>query len=240
MAITEVSDKARPPGGSLSDLVYEAVKQMIFDFELMPGARFSEAELTERLNVSRTPLRQALQRLENQGFVHVLPKMGWYVAPIDFEVMDHLYDLRVLIECHAVEHLANDPQTPSLEPLTQVWLVPEKQRLSDGKRVGQLDEAFHATLVAVAGNREMMRVHQDVTERIRLIRRLDFTKDARIAATYDEHAAILRAVMSRRQAEAVRLLKAHIEQSKLEVRKITLDTLYQVRQGTVKAAMAAG
>lgn len=240
MAITEVSDKTKSIGGSLSDQVYEAVKQMIFDFELMPGVRFSEAELTERLNVSRTPLRQALQRLENQGFVHVLPKMGWYVAPIDFEVMDQIYDLRVLIECHAVEHLANDPQAPSLDPLTQVWLVPTDQRLSDGKRVGQLDEAFHATLVAAAGNREMMRVHEDVTDRIRLIRRLDFTKDARITATYDEHAAILRAVLSRRKSEAVRLLKAHIEQSKLEVRKITLDTLYQARQRTVKGAMALG
>jgi len=240
MESTEVSDKTRPPGGTLSDQVYDALKRMIFDFELMPGVRFSEADLTERLHVSRTPLRQALQRLENQGFVHVLPKMGWYVAPIDFEVMDQLYDLRVLIECHAVEHLANDPQTPSLEPLTKVWLVPAEQRLSDGKRVGQLDEAFHATLVAAAGNREMMRVHNDVTDRIRLIRRLDFTKDARISATYDEHAAILIAVLSRRKSEAVRLLKAHIEQSKLEVRKITLDTLYQVRQCNVKGAMVVG
>ncbi len=234
MALTEAAERVRPTSTSLSDQVYEAIKQMIFDFELMPGGRFSEAELTDRLNVSRTPLRQALQRLENQGFVHVLPKMGWYVAPIDFDVMDELYDLRVVIECHAVEHLIRDPATPSLQMLEQIWLVPIGQRLTDGKRVGLLDESFHSTLVSAAGNREMMRVHQDVTDRIRLIRRLDFTKEDRITATYDEHAAILRAVLSRRKSEAVRLLKAHIEQSKLAVRKITLDALFQATQRSGK------
>ena len=78
----------------LADKVYESVKAMVFNFELLPGTRFSEAELTHRLNVSRTPLRQALQKLESQGFLQVLPKMGWFVSPIDFDVMDELYDLR--------------------------------------------------------------------------------------------------------------------------------------------------
>ena len=240
MAVTEAIERIRPVGASLSDQVYDAVKQMIFDFELLPGVRFSEAELTDRLNVSRTPLRQALQRLENQGFVHVLPKMGWYVSPIDFDVMDELYDLRVLIECHAVEHLVQDPATPSLLALEQIWLVPIEQRLTDGKRVGLLDETFHSTLVIAAGNREMMRVHQDVTDRIRLIRRLDFTKEDRIAATYDEHAAILRAVISRRKSEVVCLLKAHIQQSKLAVRQITLDALFQAKQRTVRGSVRSG
>ncbi|CAM3672691.1 GntR family transcriptional regulator [Paracidovorax anthurii] len=226
----ETADKARAPGTSLSDQVYESVRRMIFDFELMPGGRFSEAELTERLGVSRTPLRQALQRLESQGFVRVLPKMGWYVAPIDFDVMDELYDLRILIECHAIEHLAADPDTPPLRALQEIWLVPAGERLADGIRVGALDEDFHACLVAAAGNREMMRVHAEVTDRIRLIRRLDFTKPARIDATYDEHGTILRAVLARRRDEALRLLRTHIEQSKLEVRKITLEALYRARQ----------
>lgn len=230
MTKTKPRESTRPATGSLSDQVFEALRQMIFNFELMPGTRFSESELTDRLNVSRTPLRQALQRLENQGFVHVLPKMGWFVAAIDFDVMDELYDLRVLIECHAVEHLAQDPADRPLDILRQIWLVEHEQRIRDGNRVGQLDEVFHSSLVAAAGNREMMRVHADVTDRIRLIRRLDFTKEARIEATYDEHAAILQAVLSRRKSEAMRLVRAHIEQSKIEVRKITLDALFQSKQ----------
>jgi len=103
--------------------------------------------------------------------------------------------------------------------------------LKDVTAVGAADEAFHTLLVQGSGNREMLRVHREITERIRIIRRLDFTKPARIDTTYDEHARILRAITRRRAEEACRLLRAHIEQSKLEVRHITLDMLYRARQG---------
>lgn len=219
-----------PTPSTLAEQAYAQVKRMIFEFALLPGDRFSESELTQRISVSRTPLRQALQRLEREGFLQVFPKLGWQVAPLDFEVFDELYDLRVLIECHAAQHLADSLDRPALKALNEVWLVPEAERAADGDAVGRLDEQFHATLVQGGGNREMARVHREITERIRIIRRLDFTKPARVSATYDEHARILRAITRRRADEARRLLRAHIEQSKLEVRHITLDTLYRLRQ----------
>jgi len=216
--------------GSLADQTFEAVKRMIFDFELIPGERFSESDLTTRLKVSRTPLRQALQRLAGQGLLQVYPKMGWFVAPIDFDTMDELYDLRILLETNAVGQLLDSPDLASLDALKALWLSPVEQRLSEASHVGQLDEAFHSCLVAAGGNREIARVHQEITDRIRLIRRLDFTKTNRVEATYDEHGLILRALLARRKDEAKRLLRAHIEQSKLEVRKITLDALFRAKQ----------
>jgi len=216
--------------GSLADQAFEAVKQMIFNFELTPGERFSESELTARLRVSRTPLRQALQRLAVQGLLQVYPKMGWLVAPIDFNTMDELYDLRILLETNAVSQLADSPDLSSLNALEARWLLPVDERLTESSAVGQLDEAFHTYLVAACGNREITRVHQEITDRIRLIRRLDFTKQNRIQATYDEHGRILRALLARRKDEAKRLLRAHIELSKLEVRKITLDALFKAKQ----------
>lgn len=102
---------------TLADLAYGELKQMIFDFALMPGDRCSESELAQRLKVSRTPLRQAMQRLEREGFLQVLSKVGWQVAPLDFDTFDELYDLRVLIECHAAQHLAETEERPPLEGL---------------------------------------------------------------------------------------------------------------------------
>jgi DNA-binding GntR family transcriptional regulator len=215
---------------TLADQAYLQIKKMIFDFALMPGDRFSESELAQSVEVSRTPLRQALQRLEREGFLRVMPKIGWQVAPLDFDVFDELYDLRVLIECHAARQLATAETRPGLAALAEVWLVPAAERLVDSAEVGMLDEQFHALLVAAGGNREMSRVHHEITERIRIIRRLDFTKPARVEATYDEHARILRAITRRRADDAVSLLKAHVEQSKLEVRHITLDMLHRARQ----------
>ena len=89
-------------------------------------------------------------------------------------------------------------------------------------------------MVEAAGNPEMARVHRDVTDRIRIIRRLDFTKQARIKATYDEHAKILSAIQAQRGDQAAMLLRAHIRTSQAEVRKITLHQVHLARQGGVR------
>ena len=97
------------------------------------------------------------------------------------------------------------------------------------KQVADLDEAFHCGLLAAAGNREMMRVHSEVCDRIRIVCRLDFYKSARIEETYNEHARILIALAARKRDEAQMMLRSHIEQSKIEVRKISLSMLSEAR-----------
>jgi len=218
--------------GSLADQVYQRIKDDLFGFRMLPGERFTEADLVARLGVSRTPVRLGLARLEREGFVLARPRSGWQVRPFDFERFEALYDVRVVLELAAVDKLCarqDMDRAGMLGALTDVWLVPPPQRILDGRLVGQLDEAFHCALVAAAGNPEMAQIHRDVTEKIRIVRRLDFTKDFRVDATYDEHAAILRAVLARRTDEAARLLRSHIDMSKAEVRKITLHMLHEAR-----------
>ena len=219
-----------PRDGNLADQVYAELKAQMHDFALVPGDRFSEAEIGARLGVSRTPVREALFRLRNEGLLDVESKSGWFVRPIDFGRLEQLYDLRVLLESASIARLcaAAEP-APALDALKAVWLGPAAERLADGREVGALDEQFHATLVRAAGNDEITRVHWDVTERIRIVRRLDFTRPDRIDATYAEHAKVLRSVIQRKAEAATLLLRSHIEQSKAEVRKITLATLHDAR-----------
>ena len=218
------------PRGNLADHVYAQLKADLHDFLWISGDRFSEAEIGQRLGVSRTPVREALFRLRNEGFLEVESKTGWFVKPIDFDKLEELYDLRIVLETASVARLeqrSEDP--PELDALKAHWLVPAAERLTDGREVGALDEQFHASLVRAAGNAEIARVHQDVTERIRIVRRLDFTRGDRIEATYQEHAKVLRAVMQRKTEQAQLLLRSHIEQSKTEVRKITLHALHEAK-----------
>jgi len=216
---------------NLAEQVYAHLKGEIHDFHLVAGDRFSEAELGARLGVSRTPVREALFRLRNEGFLEVESKSGWHVRPIDFVKLEQLYDLRIVLELASLVKLcARSEDPPELDALKAIWLVPAGERLSDAREVGAHDEQFHATLVRAAGNAEIARVHWDVTERIRIIRRLDFTRPDRIEATYIEHAKILRAVMQRKLDQAQLLMKTHVEQSKAEVRKITLHTLHEARE----------
>lgn len=217
---------------TLATRAYELIKSDLFEYRLLPGDLFSEAELVARLGASRTPVRQALQRLEREGFVIVHQRNGWQVRPFDFERFEALYDLRIVLEQAAVDRLcvrADMDADGSLRQLRQAWLVPAAERLRDGREMARLDENFHCLLVRAAGNPEMTEVHRDVTEKISIIRHLDFTKDYRIDATYVEHGAILRAVLARRSDEARRMLRSHIEMSKAEVRKITLHRLHTAR-----------
>lgn len=227
---------AAPERRSRADEVYAQLKRDVAEFKLVSGDRFTENELCERLGVSRTPVRQALFRLQQEGYVEVLFRSGWRVLPFDFDQFEQLYDLRMVLETTAVQRLCADGERVDralLEQLAAIWLVAPAERSADTVQVAQWDEAFHCALVAAAGNAEMARVHRDVTDRIRIIRRLDFTKQARIDATYDEHAKILRAVQRKRGDQAALLLRAHIATSQAEVRKITLHQVHLARTGAL-------
>lgn len=222
---------------SRADDVYDQLKRELADFRLVPGDRFTETELGERLGMSRTPVRQALFRLQQEGLVEVQFRSGWRVLPFDFAQFDQLYDLRKVLETTAVQRLCAGGAVVDqawLDALSGVWLVARAARSADPVEVARRDEEFHCTLVAAAGNAEMARVHRDVTERIRILRRLDFTKAVRIAETYEEHATILRAVRNRRGAQAAMLLSAHIATSQAEVRKITLHQVHLARAGALR------
>jgi len=233
MQLSRPSNANRERPENLAERIYQQLKEDIFEFRLLPGDRFSEGEIAERVAASRTPVRQALHRLERDGYLEVYFRSGWQVRPLDFEHLEDLYEVRVVLELEAVKRLCertNTKHDDALEQLASSWMVQEKDRLTDGVLLSQLDEQFHCSLVEAAGNREMARLHREVSEKIRIVRRLDFTQAPRVAATYEEHARILGAIFARRSEEAQLLLRTHIGMSKAEVRKITLHMLHSARQ----------
>ncbi|MGF6535506.1 DNA-binding GntR family transcriptional regulator [Paraburkholderia sp. GAS33] len=215
---------------ALAEQVYQQLKSDIFSFRLFPGDRFSESDIAQHYGVSRTPMRDGLFRLQREGYLEVGFRRGWKVSEINFEQLDQLYDLRIVLELASLERLTsgNAPHE-SIDPLKAVWCVETEARESDPVTMFGMDENFHRQLVAATGNREMLRVHNEVTERIRIVRRLDFLKPHRTSATYDEHSTMLHLIERNRLPEASILLRAHITQSKLEVRKITLSMLAAAR-----------
>ena len=214
---------------SLAIGVYERIKSEIFDFCLLPGDRFTENEVAARVGVSRTPVREALYRLEREGYIDVSARNGWSVKPFDFGLFENLYDVRVILELAAVRKLCESQSAPDLRTLSETWLLPAERRMRDPQAVCEMDEDFHQQLLIAAGNPEMARIHRDVSERIRIIRRLDFTQQERIDSTYEEHGAIVRSLTDRKLEQARLLLKSHIEASKAVVRQITLHRLHSAR-----------
>jgi DNA-binding GntR family transcriptional regulator len=230
---------ADPERSTLAQAVYDRIKEEIFEFRMAPGQRYSEQELANRLGVSRTPTRFALHVLAREGYlVRVDGHAGWQVKPFELAYYEDLYDFRTQIELIAVRRLCAMDPAPDLSGLCDFWCVPRRQRQLDGKTVAREDERLHSTLVLLAGNQEMARTHRDLTERIRIIRRLDFVEPARIKAAFDEHDKILKALLTRRVGDAELLIRAHIEASRAEIRHITLHRLSLASQSHTTAARA--
>ena len=222
---------------TLADQVYQQLKDDIGNFVLFPGDRFTEHELCNRLEVSRTPLRQALARLQQDGHIEVLFRSGWRILPLNFQKFDQLYDLRILLETASIKTIIARPKGSErnkagllLQSLAEIWLMPVASRSADSRQVSIWDEEFHCTIVRAADNEEISRVHWDITERIRMVRKLDFTKRPRVDATYTEHKKILQAILAGEATLACDLMAAHIQASQREVRSITLLQLETARR----------
>jgi len=232
---------SRPRVQNLADSVYQQLKSELFEFQLLPGDRFTEGEVAERTGASRTPVRQALYRLQREGFLAVNFRNGWEVRPLDFNQLDALYDLRILLEQASVrrmENLAAEELNRILVPLEARWRVHPEARSNDGREVASWDEEFHCSLVAASRNSEFVRVHAEVTDRIRIVRRLDFTQMSRVVLTYQEHASMLESMRERAFSEAAEKLARHIECSRIEARKLTLLKLQSARQEFISRGLS--
>lgn len=226
--VQALTTKSGGSSDNLSELVFQKIKNDIFDFQLKPGQHFTESEIAETYAVSRTPIRQALYRLQQEGYVDVRFRRGWQICPLNFKRYEELYDLRILLESYAIEQLCQMPEEQLnhvLADLIQIWCIEPDSYLSDLQQLAMQDEDFHCQLVIAAANTEMTKIHREISEKIRIIRRLDFSKINRIEATYIEHQKILNLILSKNLKASTTALTSHIVQSRNEVKKITLEML---------------
>ncbi|MGZ9709562.1 GntR family transcriptional regulator [Glaciimonas sp. GNP009] len=224
---------------SLPEYVYAKLREDVFEMRLLPGDQITETDIAAHFKVSRTPVREALQRLQGDGLVQGYVRGGWEVVPINLKRFEDLYEFRKLIEVHAVgrlcaglaEGLADGGAVNGalIDNLKAIWCVPVSERLTDGGQVAAMDEVFHQTLVRASGNLEMASAFDRLTDRIRIVRRLDFVYGDCVQSTYDEHAAILAQISAYAGGEAIRLITEHIEGSHAEVNQITLHSLHSAR-----------
>lgn len=216
-----------------SERVYLQLRQEIYQFVLLPGDRFTEVDIARRLGCSRTPVREALLLLQNEGLVRRCLRNGWEVFPIDFDVYEDLYETRALIEMNSVRSLCSSlsPKVNRdvLASLKAIWVVAPEAQLLECDNIASLDEQFHIALTEAAGNRELATILTNITNRIRIMRRLDFEYETRIAQTYKEHAELLDAIEQRDEERAVALISVHIKDAYKGASTITLRRLQGVR-----------
>ncbi len=216
--------------------IYVQLKGLIMNFELYPGSRVTETELAARFGVSRTPVREALQRLQLEGYLTVRPKQGCFIREIDIEEIDEHYQVRIALEMCAVELACMHMPDRALKELARQW-DPAYQPSEDPdvQAMADLDESFHIALAEGSGNLVLADYLQRVNHSIHIIRRLDFTDDMRVDLTYIEHHAICQHLLKRDVVAAQQALTQHIRRSQQAAKTITLEQLSRARSRVRRA-----
>jgi GntR family transcriptional regulator, rspAB operon transcriptional repressor len=204
---------------NLSARVYNQIKNLILCNEIMPGQKLHHQQLSERLGVSRTPVREALTRLVQEGYVSFLPNRGFTCKEIRMQEAEELYELREALEAFAVEKaIANltDTALARLRAKMNSYGRDVQNRFTRERLV--FDQDVHLAIAALSGNETLMSTLNHVFERIVLKRRTDGLYDpARGLAAHQEHLRVLEAIERRDPDEAVAILRSHIQAGKKNV-----------------------
>ena len=199
---------------------------MILDFGLYPGSRITETELAKMFEVSRTPIRAALQRLEAEGYLTIRPKQGCFIRNVDIETLAQYYRVRVALEMLSLQLACTYMSEAELQDLANAWDPARQQGRSDNvDEMEAMDESFHITLAEGGGNLALAHYLNDLNRHIRVIRRLDFTDPARIDSTYKEHYEICQHLLKRDLSSAQTLMQMHINRSESFAKTLTLTQL---------------
>ncbi|WP_405585758.1 GntR family transcriptional regulator [Streptomyces sp. NBC_01092] len=199
----------QPPA---ADRVYTHVKQGVLDRRYEGGTLLTEGELAEATGVSRTPVREALLRLEVEGLIKLYPKKGALVLPVSAQEIKDVVETRILVEEHAARKAV--PAPPGLIERLEELLDRQKAQAAAGDLAAAAvtDRCFHAEIVRSGGNEILSRLYDQLRDRqLRMGVAIMYSHPDRIAKTLAEHEEILQALRSGDPEAAVELVHRHID-----------------------------
>jgi DNA-binding GntR family transcriptional regulator len=209
---------------SQAELIYEQLRDRLTRGAMPVGRRLVEQQLASEFRTSRTPVREALRRLEGDGHLTRDPGGGMRPRVPSVRAMRDLYDVRLAIEELVVRRAASSGDRGMLDELQQEWVAIAAEHrggwLADsGSAFVHRDEAFHHRLAEASANEFALGLLREISDRIRILRIYDFTSEDRITATIDEHLEIVRAVLSADAEVAAGFMRAHVQRSANVVRE---------------------
>ncbi|MET7488978.1 GntR family transcriptional regulator [Streptomyces sp. NPDC005538] len=199
----------QPPA---ADRVYAHVKQGVLDRRYEGGTLLTEGELAEAVGVSRTPVREALLRLEAEGLIRLYPKKGALVLPVSSQEVADVVETRMLVEQHAVRKAV--PASPALVARLAELLDRQKEQAAAGDLAGAAvtDRCFHAEIVRSGGNEILSRLYDQLRDRqLRMGVAIMHAHPDRVAKTLTEHEEILDALRTGDAEAAVGIVHRHVD-----------------------------
>ena len=202
---------------SLTDKAYSQIKAWIIDFQLKPDSHLSVLDLAEALGISRTPVREALSRLEQEYLVERTPMKGFKVKALNLDEIGDLFEVRTAVEMLAVRQAAQR-MTPATRRQLSKSLASTSGCIEKGEKSHslKLEQNFHIKILEASGNRPLIEVGRGILERIWAIQRFNIITDEALTEAHDQHAEIFNALVEgdpRGAEEAMRRHMGHTTQN---------------------------
>jgi DNA-binding GntR family transcriptional regulator len=211
---------------ALSAEVFAVLKDRIINWQYSPAHRFTEEELSEEFGVSRSPIREALQMLVENGLVTKEPYRGYSVRQPDLKEIHDLYDVRQALEMFTVEWLVTHgmPQE-QWEQLHHSWQSIAQNLPGYEASFAESDEAFHEKLAACTGNQALVHYLQNIDERLHFVRLTDITTLERLRTTCEQHLQILDCIQGGDVRCAREAMRQNIEGGRQNVEQAVKEAL---------------
>jgi len=220
---------------SLRERIVARLRQAIITGDLSPSSRLTEPELARQLNVSRTPLREAIRQLEAEGFVTTVPRVGCFVTEITPQDAAEVYAIRMVIEGLAARQAAENPD-PAKRKTLEAILADLTGRTADYRQYHEISGKFHDIIVGLSGNRRLQGIYHGLAQHVSRMRTLSLAVRGRPEISLRGHRRIAAAILRGQGAEAERAMRAHIEAA-YGVLKQTVRT---AKDDSVSGARSAG
>lgn len=196
----------------LRELVCENIRQAIIDGTFSPGERLMEIQLADEMGVSRTPVREAIRKLELEGFVVMIPRRGTYVADISIKDINEIYEIRISLDVLAAGLAAERITDEELEKLNYYLVEIGKYVPSMNiDKIVELDVAFHDVLYNASRNERLCSIIGNLREQLTGIRGRSMAFPGRMVETMDEHRALVDSIAARDVDRAQRAARVHLE-----------------------------
>ena len=198
----------------LREVVCESLREAIRKGILKPGERIMEIQLAEELGVSRTPVREAIRKLELEGYVVMMPRRGTYVANMSIRDINEIFEIRTALESLsnglAAEHITDE----ELEHLQRL-LVIIGGYIKEGnmEKIVETDIEFHDLMYHAARNQRLVGIISNLRDQLTRFRTLSMSYPGRLEATLDEHKAIVEAIANGDRKLASKAAEKHMENS---------------------------
>jgi DNA-binding GntR family transcriptional regulator len=212
---TLTSPETRPAPRLVRIDVYERLRGEILACTLRPGTQLQEKDLAEKYGVSKSPIRDALLRLQEQHLIEVLPRKGYRVTPIKMNEIGEMYEMRTILECSCVRRLIEEADDAALAALDAAAAAPAEPGVAAWI---QYNRNFHLALARACGNSRLARATIDIIEQFDRLITMNMNNVLREAGNLqqfvDEHTAIVAAIKRRDKRAAVALTREHVESSR--------------------------